>query len=49
MILYLLLAFGVSTFLPGLRQPLARVEGVTTLPQSFASYPSPELARCFVI
>ena len=49
MVLYLLLAFGVSMFLPGLRQPLARVEGVTTLFQLFACNPSPKLARCFVI
>ena len=49
MILYLLLAFGVSAFLPGVRQPSARVEGVTTLPQLFASYPGPEFATCFVI
>ena len=49
MILYVMLAFRVSTFLPGVRQPLAGVEGVTTLPRLFASYSRPELALCFVI
>ena len=49
MTLYLLLAFGVNMVLPGVRQFLARVEGVTTTPQSFACNPGAELARCFVI
>ena len=31
-------------FLSGVRQPLARVEGVTTLPQVFVLHPNPELA-----
>ena len=49
MTLYLLLAFGVNMVLPGVREPLARVEGVTTTPKLFAYNPSAELARCFVI